>query len=104
LVRNLSLSIFPSSPCYARTGNSLFRKKEKVVSTKEERRIAAGINWAKMTMIPKVKKNRTPRSPIPFTPPVHAIPTENRAIAITKTRLRMMKILFELILLPLFLL
>jgi hypothetical protein len=37
---------------------------------KEERRIPAGINWAKTTIIPKVKKNMTPTSPIPLTPPL----------------------------------
>jgi hypothetical protein len=98
------LSTFLSSPYTARTGNSFFRRKEKVVSTKEERRIAAGINWAKMTMIPKVTKNKTPKSPIPFTPPTQAIPIETRAIAVTKTRLRMIKILFVSIALPLLLL
>jgi hypothetical protein len=36
---------------------------------KEERRIPAGTNWAKTTMIPPVKKKQTPKSPIPLIPP-----------------------------------
>jgi len=41
----------------------------KVVATIEERRIPAGINWAKTRRIPKVRKKVTPKSPIPLTPP-----------------------------------
>jgi hypothetical protein len=50
-------------------GTSLPRKVEKAVAMKEERRIPAGINWAKTTKIPKVRKKHTPKSPTPLTPP-----------------------------------
>jgi hypothetical protein len=52
-----------------RIGISLPRKEEKPVAMNEERRIPAGINWAKMTRIPKVRKKHTPKSPTPLTPP-----------------------------------
>jgi hypothetical protein len=50
-------------------GISPFRKEENAVPMKEEKRIPAGINCAKTTMIPKVRKNQTPKSPIPLIPP-----------------------------------
>jgi hypothetical protein len=52
-----------------RTGISPLRKEENAVPMKEERRIAAGINWAKTTMTPPVKKKQIPNSPIPLIPP-----------------------------------
>jgi hypothetical protein len=53
----------------ARMGISPFRKEENAVPMKEEKRMPAGINWAKTTIIPKVRKNHTPKSPIPLIPP-----------------------------------
>jgi hypothetical protein len=50
-------------------GISPRRKDENADPMKEERRIPAGINWAKTTTIPPVKKKQTPNSPIPLTPP-----------------------------------
>jgi len=50
-------------------GVSPLRKKENAVPAKDERRIPAGISWAKMTTTPPVKKKQTPRSPFPRTPP-----------------------------------
>jgi hypothetical protein len=50
-------------------GISSLRKEENAVPIKEEKRIPAGINWAKTMMIPKVRKNQTPTSPIPLIPP-----------------------------------
>jgi len=50
-------------------GISAFRKEEKDAPMKDERRIPAGTNCANTTMIPKVRKNKTPKSPIPLTPP-----------------------------------
>ena len=43
-------------------------------------------------MIPKVKKNMTPTSPIPLTPPVYAIPKENKVIDMIRTKLRVVRI------------
>jgi hypothetical protein len=81
----------------ARIGISAFREEEKTVPTREERRIPAGINWAKTTMIPKVRKNQTPKSPIPLIPPAKAIPNEPIAIERIKTELRIIKIFFILL-------
>jgi hypothetical protein len=53
----------------ARMDASVFRKEEKISPTREERRIPAGMTWAKTTMIPKVRKNKIPKRPIPLTPP-----------------------------------
>jgi hypothetical protein len=50
-------------------GISPLRKEENAVPMKEEKRIPAGINCAKTTIIPKVRKNQTPKSPIPLIPP-----------------------------------
>jgi len=50
-------------------GISPLRKEENTVPTKEEKRMPAGINWAKTTMIPKVRKNQIPTTPIPLIPP-----------------------------------
>jgi hypothetical protein len=50
-------------------GISPLRKEENAVPIKEEKRIPAGINWAKTTITPAVKKKQTPKSPIPLTPP-----------------------------------
>jgi hypothetical protein len=79
-----------------RIGISAFRVEEKTVPTREERRIAAGINWAKTTMIPKVRKNHTPKSPIPLIPPAKAIPKEPSAIERIKAELRIIRIFFIL--------
>jgi hypothetical protein len=77
-------------------GISPLRKEENAVPMKVEKRIPAGINCAKTTIIPKVRKNQTPNNPIPLIPPAKAIPKENRAIATTRAKLRMMKIFFIL--------
>jgi len=58
-----------SSVYVARIGISPFLKEENPVPMNEEMRIPAGINCAKTTMIPKVRKNQTPKSPIPLIPP-----------------------------------
>jgi hypothetical protein len=50
-------------------GISSLLKEENAVPMKEEKRIPAGINCAKTTMIPKVRKNQTPKSPMPLIPP-----------------------------------
>jgi hypothetical protein len=50
-------------------GISPLLKEENTVPTKEEKRIPAGINWAKTTITPPVKKKQTPKSPIPLIPP-----------------------------------
>jgi hypothetical protein len=64
------MTIPPPVPSYiARTDASVFREEEKISPIKEERRIPAGMIWAKTTMIPKVTKNKTPKRPIPLTPP-----------------------------------
>jgi hypothetical protein len=59
----------PSSGYVARIGISPFLKDENPAPTKEARRIPAGINWAKTTITPPVKKKQTPKSPIPLIPP-----------------------------------
>jgi hypothetical protein len=58
-----------SSPYAIRIGSSLLRKEENADPMNEEKRIAAGINWAKTMMIPKVRKKQPPKSPIPLIPP-----------------------------------
>jgi hypothetical protein len=50
-------------------GISPLLKEENAVPMKEEKRIPAGINWAKTTITPPVKKKQTPKSPIPLIPP-----------------------------------
>jgi hypothetical protein len=50
-------------------GISFLLEEEKLVPIKEDKRIPAGINWAKTTMIPKVRKNHIPIRPIPLIPP-----------------------------------
>jgi hypothetical protein len=50
-------------------GISDFLVGEVAAPIKEERRIPAGINWAKTTITPPVKKKQTPKSPIPLIPP-----------------------------------
>jgi len=57
-------------PTYVkRIGSSFFRVKENTVLMKEEKSIVAGITWAKIVMIPKVRKKHPPKSPIPLIPP-----------------------------------
>jgi hypothetical protein len=58
-----------SSVYVARMGISPLLEEENTVPTKEEKRIPAGINWAKTTITPPVKKKQTPKSPIPLIPP-----------------------------------
>jgi hypothetical protein len=53
----------------ARIGISPLLKEENAVSMKEEKRIPAGTNWAKITMTPLVKKKQTPNRPTPLIPP-----------------------------------
>jgi hypothetical protein len=53
----------------ARIGISPLLKEENPVPMKEEKRIPAGINWAKTTITPPVKKKQTPKSPTPLIPP-----------------------------------
>jgi hypothetical protein len=52
--------MLPFSFYVTRTGISPLRKEENAVPMKEERRIPAGINWAKTTMTPPVKKSKFP--------------------------------------------
>jgi len=59
---------------------------------KEEMRIPAGINWAKTTITPPVKKKQIPKSPTPLIPPAQAIPREADAIAKTNIKLKNIKI------------
>jgi hypothetical protein len=73
-------------------GASFFREGEAIAPTKEEKRIPAGITWAKIMMIPKVRKKHAPKSPAPLTPPAKAIPKEAKTIDMMKTRLRMSRI------------
>ena len=62
--------IINSSSAYvARIGISPFLKEENPAPTKEDMRIPAGINWAKTTITPPVKKKQTPKSPMPLIPP-----------------------------------
>jgi len=61
--------LLPPRSYVTRTGTSAFRNGENAALMKHERRIPAGINWAKTTMVPKVRKKQTPKSPIPLTPP-----------------------------------
>jgi hypothetical protein len=62
--------IINSSSVYvARIGLSPLLKEENAVPMKEEKRIPAGTNWAKITMTPPVKKKQTPNRPIPLIPP-----------------------------------
>jgi hypothetical protein len=69
-MRIVFVFILNSSPVYvARMGISPLLKEENAVPTKEEKRIPAGINWAKTTITPPVKKKQTPKSPIPLIPP-----------------------------------
>jgi hypothetical protein len=69
-MRIVFVFILNSSSVYvARMGISPFLKEENAVPTKEEKRIPAGINWAKTTITPPVKKKQTPKSPIPLIPP-----------------------------------
>jgi hypothetical protein len=60
---------FTSSSYAIRIASLLFWKEENTVPMMEEKRIAAGINWAKTMMIPKVRKKHPPKSPIPLIPP-----------------------------------
>jgi hypothetical protein len=60
---------FSISTYVARMGISPFRKEENTVPIKEDKRIPAGISWAKTMIIPKLMKKQTPKSPIPRTPP-----------------------------------
>lgn len=46
-------------------------------------------------MIPKVKKNVIPNRPRPLTPPLYAIPEENKATDRIRTMLRSIKIFFN---------
>jgi hypothetical protein len=73
-------------------GISPLLKDEKIVPTNEARRMLAGINWAKTMKIPNVRKNQIPKSPIPRTPPMKAIPRENRETATIRFKHRTIKI------------